>query len=349
MSAYDPDFMKQYQGFARQAWDAWSRSLQPPAATPSFFAPPPSQPTVEETLERSLSGFRGYLEWLQSAVGNGVGQGADWQQQLQALFGAGQPAFAQAFAGIGSPSVQGLGEQWQRWMQAAQPAGFGDLRATLQSPAFGYKREQQEQQQALQRAMLDHAEASGRYQQLMLRAQLEGADRLQKRLAERSQASQPVESLKSLYDLWIDCAEEAYAEIALSDEFRQVYGAQVNTQMRVRKLQKQQMEAWCQELGLPTASEVASLGERLQQLRREVRELRKARAADTPPVAARPASASAPVTSRATRTDGNKATARKGGARKTAASKTAPRKAAAKTPAKATTKSSTRSAPRSRR
>lgn len=278
MTTHGPDFMSDYQGFARQAWDAWSRSLQPqPGAGPSFFTPASAKPTVDETLERSLAGFRSYLEWLQAAAGSGLEQGCgDWQQQLQRLFGASQPGFAQAFGGIGSPSVQGFAEQWQRWLQAAQPAGLGDMRSMLQMPAFGYAREQQEQQQALQQAILDHLEASKRYQDLMLRAQMQGADRLQQKLAERTQANQPVESLKALYDLWIDAAEEAYAEIALSDEFREVYGAQVNTQMRVRKLQKEQLEQLCAQLGMPTASEVASLGKRLQELRRELRELARA-------------------------------------------------------------------------
>jgi polyhydroxyalkanoate synthase subunit PhaE len=276
MTTHGPDFMSDYQGFARQAWDAWSRSLQPQSgsAGPSFFTQPSAKPTVDETLERSLAGFRSYLEWLKSAAGSGLEQGGgDWQQQLQRLFGGGQPGFAQAFGGIGSTSVQGFGEQWQRWLQAAQPAGLGDMRDMLQTPAFGYAREQQEQQQALQRAILDHLEASKRYQDLMLRAQMQGADRLQQKLAERTQANQPVESLKALYDLWIDAAEEAYAGIALSDEFREVYGAQVNTQMLVRKLQKEQLEQLCAQLGMPTASEVASLGKRLQELRREMREL----------------------------------------------------------------------------
>jgi hypothetical protein len=63
--------------------------------------------------------------------------------------------------------------------------------------------------------------------------------------------------------------EEAYAEMALSEEFREVFGTMVNAQMQVRKLQQQQTEQICRELGIPTRSEVNSLGKRVQQLRRE--------------------------------------------------------------------------------
>jgi hypothetical protein len=71
--------------------------------------------------------------------------------------------------------------------------------------------------------------------------------------------------------LWVDASEEAYAGIALSEEFRDAYGEMVNTQMRVRQLQQKQTEQICQQLGVPTRSEVSSMGERLQALRREFR------------------------------------------------------------------------------
>src|SRR3546814_17911491 len=92
--------------------------------------------------------------------------------------------------------------------------------------------------------------------------------RLQGKMAE---PGRQVDSLKALYDLWVDASEEAYAEIALSDEFREVYGEMVNTQMRARQLQQQQTEQICQQLGVPTRSEVSSLGERIQALRRAFR------------------------------------------------------------------------------
>jgi polyhydroxyalkanoate synthesis regulator phasin len=94
---------------------------------------------------------------------------------------------------------------------------------------------------------------------------------LQDKLAEHAEPGRQIDSLKALYDLWVDSAEEAYAEVAMSDEFREAYGEMVNTQMRVRQMQQQQTEQMCQQLGVPTRTEVSSLGERLQALRREFR------------------------------------------------------------------------------
>lgn len=284
------DFIRQSQAVAQQSWEQWMRYLQQASSQPASpfggmgagFAP--AAPAfgmgaaagvpMNDVLERSLGGIKGYLEWMQRAASNQADPlGTDWQAQMQQLFGnAGQP-FVQAFGGIDSTAAQGFVQQWQAWLAAAGQGGFGgaDWRRPPHMPAFGLQREQQEKQQALMAAMLDSAEQQRRYQALILRANAQGLERLQNKLAEHSEPGRQVESLKALYDLWIDAAEEAYAEIALSDEFREVYGAMVNAQMLERQLMQQQLEELCRQLGLPTRSEVDSLGKRLQEVRREQR------------------------------------------------------------------------------
>ena len=289
MSDHANDVMKQYQAWAQQSWDAWMQSLQRPA---SPFAPAPA--ASDDLLSRAMGGLKSYADWMQAAATSGIaGQGPDdWQQALRQLF-MGQPVagaaamgqgfmgnpfaginqpFAQAFAGIDNAAAHGFAQQWQSWLQAMQPrggewnTGFGG-----DSPAFGYTRERQMQQQALLEAMREYAEASSRYNTLILRANADGFERLREKLAERTDPGRQIDSLKALYDLWVDAAEEAYAQIALSDEFREAYGAMVNTQMQVRQRQQRQTDAWCRELGMPTRSEVDSLGKRVQELRRELR------------------------------------------------------------------------------
>jgi hypothetical protein len=271
------DFIRDYQTLAQQSWDAWTRQLQqqqpqPVAANP-FFTPPTAPASGNDTLERTLAGLKGYFDWMQGAAASGAAaQPVDWQQQLQQLFGGASQPFAQAFGGIDSAGAEGFTRQWQSWMQAAQHGGFGDLPgAHGPTPAFGQDREQQMKQQAMAAAVLESLQASARYQALIQRSNAQAMQRLQDKLAERAEPGRQVDSLKALYDLWVDAAEEAYAEIALTDEFREVYGEMVNTQMRVRQMQQQQTEQFCQQLGVPTRSEVSSLGERLQALRREFR------------------------------------------------------------------------------
>lgn len=283
MSDHANDVMKQYQAWAQQSWDAWMQSLQRPA---SPFAPPAP---ADDLLSRAMGGLKSYADWMQAAATSGIaGQGQDdWQQALRQLFmvapaGAApfmgaqfagmQSPFAQAFAGIDNAAAHGFAQQWQSWLQAAQSPRFGEWSAGFgDTPAFGYTRERQLQQQALLEGMRAYADASSRYNTLIMRANADGFERLREKLTQMTEPARQIDSLKALYDLWVDAAEEAYAEIALSDEFREAYGAMVNTQMQVRQLQQRQTDAWCRELGMPTRAEIDSLGKRVQELRRELR------------------------------------------------------------------------------
>ncbi len=280
------DFMRDYQALAQQSWDAWTRQLQQqqqPSMAHLHFAPPHATVVGNDALERTLSGLKGYFDWMQAVAASGAhSPSADWQQQLQQLFGGASEPFAQAFGGIDSTGAEGFARQWQSWMQAARQAGFTEMPGVGHgpTPAFGLNREQQMQQQAMASAVFESMQASAKYQALIQRANAQGMERLQDKLAEHAEPGRQIDSLKSLYDLWVDASEEAFAEIALSDEYRAAYGEMVNCQMRVRRMQQQQTEQTCQQLGMPTRSEVSSLGERLQALRRELRSSRAASSDD---------------------------------------------------------------------
>lgn len=344
------DFIRDYQTLAQQSWDAWARQLQqqqqpvPSPMSNPFFTPPAPTFSSNDTLERSLSGLKGFFDWMQAAAASGQAsaQAPDWQQQLQQMFGSSNPPFAQAFAGIDSAGAEGFGKQWQSWMQAMQNSPMGEFQgAHGPTPAFGLNREQQMQQQAMAAALMESLQASARYQALIQRANSNGMERLQNKLAEHAEPGRQIDSLKGLYDLWVDAAEEAYAEIALSDEFRDAYAGMINTQMRVRHMQQQQTEQFCQQLGMPTRSDVEALGKRLQAMRRELAGLKaasassKGAAGNTGPavktaVSPGPADTrSAPRTPSARKSASRKPATRKAPAKKAPAKKAAPRKAVA--------------------
>jgi class III poly(R)-hydroxyalkanoic acid synthase PhaE subunit len=269
------DFIRDYQTLAQQSWNTWTRQLpQQPQPSLNPFAPPPTAPVAGgEVLERTLAGLKGYFDWMQGAAAGGAAPMGDWRQQLQQMFGhASQPSFSQAFAGIDTKGAEGFARQWQTWMQNAQNQSIPGMPGAFEAmPAFGQHREQQMQQQAMAEAVMESMQAAARYQALIQKASAQGMQRLQEKLAQHAEPGRQIDSMKGLYDLWVDASEEGYAEIALSDEFRDVYGDMVNTQMRVRQMQQQQTEQLCQQMGMPTRSEVSSLGERLQALRREFR------------------------------------------------------------------------------
>jgi polyhydroxyalkanoate synthesis regulator phasin len=119
--------------------------------------------------------------------------------------------------------------------------------------------------------LIDYQEQTNRYNTLILKASVRGFELFESKLAAREEPGRQIDSLRALYDLWVDAAEEAYSEIALSPEFREVYGALVNAQMRVRSQVQQEVERMAGDFGMPTRSELDSIGQRLHDLRREVR------------------------------------------------------------------------------
>lgn len=286
------DFLQQSRTLAQQSWETWMRQLQGAAPVPvaasgpwGHWTPPGASAwppaagglgglgggDAAAAMQRGLAGIKSYMDWIQqSALGQGAAPADDWQAQLQQMFAGVQQPFANPFQGMDGAMAQDFVKQWQSWVeQAGQHLPFQPGEAKM--PAFGLQREQIGQQQALVAATMQSLEQQRRYQALLMRAHALGLERLQARLADRTEPGRQIDSWKALYDLWVDSAEEAYAEIALSDEFGEVYGAMVNAQMHERSLRQQAMERVCRQLGLPTRSEVDSLGRRLQEVRRQQR------------------------------------------------------------------------------
>ena len=270
------DWLGQWQAFARQYSNAWqdlarnaTATAAPAAAPPGFEAWSrmfPAQGAQAETVERLVESARGYASFLQSTLGALAGaQGAPaWSEAVLRGFSpdaATQAAFTPPFAAIADA-----------FGTAMQPgSGSAELKNWLNLPAFGLMREHQEHHRDSALAWIDYQEQHKRYGTLMMKAARRGFELFEGKLSEREQPGRQIDSLRGLYDLWVDAAEEGYAEIALSTEFREAYGALVNAQMRVRSQVGKEVERVAAELGMPTRSEVDSIGERLQALRREVR------------------------------------------------------------------------------
>jgi len=264
-------WMKQWQALSRQAMAAWPGGVP---ATPTPAAPDGfeqwsklmgSAGAQGETIERLVESARSYAAFMQSMITAATAQAgegaAPWNEALRRNFAA---------AGAGSLFEHPMLRQWQP-SAVAQPPGFEPMREWLKLPAFGWLREHQEHYQKGAQAWLDYQEQSARYHALMLQAAQRGYALFEGKLAEREQPGRQIDSLRALYDLWVDAAEEGYAEVALSPEFRAAYAALVNAQMRVRAQVRAEAERVSADLGMPTRSEIDSIGERLQALRRETR------------------------------------------------------------------------------
>jgi len=144
----------------------------------------------------------------------------------------------------------------------------------LSVPGLGYTREQQERVQRLARDLLCYHDALRAYKLAFAKTALSSLDSVQKRLHGVYRDGKKIESLRALYDMWVDASEEAYAKFAMSDEYQVVYGDLVNALMLVRKDLNVLVEHQYELMNIPTRSEIDTMQRRQQENRRENRQLR---------------------------------------------------------------------------
>ncbi|MBB5016588.1 class III poly(R)-hydroxyalkanoic acid synthase subunit PhaE [Rehaibacterium terrae] len=292
MSASNPSGPADFADLARQYWHAFgdfarqageglgatsvSEGLQQAVDWWSRLAHS-SREETNQAVEQFTRQARDWFGLMQDVAGQFAGRDASaadiaraWKQALGAN---GESPFPELFRGIAGPGIRGL----QQWAEDASPylqAWRKELDALLGLPTFGFAREHLARRQKLAQAQIDLQEKQAAYHALLARAGERAFEIFENRLAERSEPGRQIESARALFDLWIDAAEEAYAEVALSPEFRRVYGELVNAQMRAQAALQGEVEQMCRALGMPTRSEVASGHRKLHQLEREVRELK---------------------------------------------------------------------------
>jgi Poly(R)-hydroxyalkanoic acid synthase subunit (PHA_synth_III_E) len=103
-----------------------------------------------------------------------------------------------------------------------------------------------------------------------------------------------------LYELWVNCAEEAYAATAHKDDFCRLQGELANTSAALLVEQRRHAETLVRAFGLPTRNEMDALYGQLKELRGQLAQLSTvlapagaARGGTAPPQAAAPSAQAA--------------------------------------------------------
>ena len=254
-----PDFLDAYQSLLRDGWETWLRQVDT-KATPGM--------DEKAAVARMLEGIDDYTRWLESNIASA------------AKAAPGAPAWTPppAFARLSGDDAQ---QRFGAWLQAT--------REWLGAPAAGSDAGAHAGQQALVEALTDLAARQQRYQALLGQVQARGLASLQQRMAGTGKGDVP--TMRSLYDAWVEVAEEAYNDAALSEEFREAYGALANAQVRVRTMQQDQFARVGEQLGMPGRGDIDALSRSIQDMRREIASLRAQVAAVTPGAAATSSSA----------------------------------------------------------
>lgn len=275
--------MRSAGGGARQQ-DPWQAAMQ---SWSQLAGGGQGRNDAGDAIERFSAQARQWFGTMQQVAEQFAGRSASAEDIAgawkQAMGGGGHP-FASLFSGMTGRGQSGF-EDWYAQIapmfnglsSGGIPGGMRqEAMSWLRAPAFGHNREQQERWQALAEAQLELQQKNDAYNALMLEAGRDAFDRFERKLAERSEPGRQLQSARALFDLWIDAAEEAYAEIALSAGFRKVYGELVNAQMRVRAGIQNEVERICGLFGMPGRSEVDSAHRKIAELERQLRRLRDA-------------------------------------------------------------------------
>lgn len=358
-----PPWPGDFESVAQQYWSLWGDALRQAGATPSMSMPgaapgwqqtvdwwsklvPGGQPQVDEAVgrfQRQASQWFGQMQQVAAQFSGRDHDATDIGRAWRAALGMAEPTpahnpFADIFRSMqgGAHGLDGWMQQMRPWLDNLQRDG----ERWMHLPTFGLSREHQERWQHLAQAYQDYQRQVGEYDQLMLQVAQDAFARFERKLEEHAEPGRQLQNARALFDLWIDAAEEAYAKVAMSDDFRHAYGGLANAQARLRLGVQREVEQVCTQFGMPTRTEVDSAHRKIVELERALRKLTRAQAAparrapapraaapvETPVVVEAPP-ASAPVAAEPEATKKRAPARRKAAAPKTAAK---PRKAARK-------------------
>jgi polyhydroxyalkanoate synthase subunit PhaE len=252
-------------GTARSQWaesmEQWLKLMAPPM-------PPKSHELFDRMVEQGKS-FQQFGEQLSAVLSqfNGSADGglaAFWKLPLDTW--SRTLSSASVFPGDFLESHKP--EAWNQFAHGFQR----DLERFLSVPGLGYTREAQEEGRELIRLALEYQRALQNYAAIFRTIGPETLARLQRRLADRSE---PITSLRGLYDLWVDSSEEVYFELVATEEHSQAYGRMVNALMALKNHGRNMVDEMVGALGMPTRHGLSTLQRRQQELRRELVALRR--------------------------------------------------------------------------
>lgn len=276
--------------FLPRALDFWIRLALP-------MAPDQSRDWLRGVLEMNRFSVRmGEGIWKMLAGGYGAAQGKanPWDvfgqnfRLMQDNFTAGLEAGRNPWAGLANFWGMPL-DNWRRVCSAfsmmpgdmeqavrggGSPYGPETLHRTmvgvLSMPTVGYTREWQEELQRWGLLWLEHSRSLQAYGAVLVRLVQRAFERFGRAIAEQAGAAEALGSLRGFYDLWIDCSEEAYAEISVSPEFIEAQAQLTNSLFAIKRQEQKMMEEVQSAFNMPTRRELDTSHRRVHHLQRRL-------------------------------------------------------------------------------
>lgn len=146
----------------------------------------------------------------------------------------------------------------------------------LETATMGFSREYQEDLQALARAVLDYQRRLDAMTAMLGRIHQAALELLIHRLEEKGREGQSVDTFRGIYDLWIECGEQAFQQTAHEDEYARLQAELTNAYAVLRMRQHTLSERMLAGLNLPNRAEMDTTHRRAKELRQRVDVLERA-------------------------------------------------------------------------
>jgi polyhydroxyalkanoate synthase subunit PhaE len=283
---YQKSYLDAWQAMAessipgKQAGNPWTDALDKWWQSLSNQSAPASKDVFSMLIDQGKCFFN-----MASAINGSLGEamkvksnGGDWEKVISKCFDGLRETWAASSAAIPL-------ELWRKFV-IKQFQSPGDLipdfvkqfqdseNHFLSTPAVGLTREKQERLQKLIKEVSEYQVACGEFLEVQTKIGNLSIDLLQKEVVEMFRNQEYPDTYRAIYDLWVDCYEEVYADAVMQPEYNKAYSDMVNSLMRLtltyREMQDETLEAY----GLPSRRELDTLHKRFQQERREKYKMR---------------------------------------------------------------------------
>jgi len=152
---------------------------------------------------------------------------------------------------------------------------LGKLRDQMLSiPGLGYSREAQDKSKYAIKLWADYQENYQEYQSVMIRLNQEALGLMRQRIISMSKDGESIDSMRQIYDLWIESNEKIYGEYVYTKEYAELNGRLVNSMMAFKKQSHEITEDMLSEMHIPTIKSMDELERRHYELRKQVNEMR---------------------------------------------------------------------------
>jgi class III poly(R)-hydroxyalkanoic acid synthase PhaE subunit len=163
-------------------------------------------------------------------------------------------------------------QAWGGMASAGEGASrqFADLLARM--PPLGLAREQTETWRELLAAQAECQALEQELRGVWTKVQSDALSLLERMIRERK-PEQGINNYRELYDLWVECGEKVYAQVAHSEAYAKLQAQVGNAAIKLRAKQQAVIERGLKYFDLPTRAELNTVHKQMRELRERIASL----------------------------------------------------------------------------